>query len=194
MMTTLVMALKAAAASAVLSNLACGGTSGGNVPPVASFTADCTLLDCNFNGAGSSDFDGSVVSYSWDFGDGNTATGVSASNAYTANGSYTVTLTVTDNEGATGLSSQTVSVSDGSEPPPADIVLTGSRASNGREITINWTGATGSNVDVFVNGNLNNTTANDGSITYRVSKTATYTFTVCEESSTTACSSQIGPL
>ena len=45
------------------------------------------------------DSDGTIVSYLWDFGDGNTATGVTAAHAYSTVGDYTVTLTVTDNDG-----------------------------------------------------------------------------------------------
>ena len=183
--------VKAADANAYLSGQACGGQ-GGNVPPTASFTFNCTDLACTFNGTASSDPDGSIASYSWDFGDGNGSTAASPSHSFAASGDYSVSLTVTDNEGATGGTSQTVSVSDGSQPPPAaEIVLTGTRASNGGTITLNWTGATTANVDVYVFGNYNNTTANDGTITYRVNRNTTYTFTVCEEGSTTACSNNI---
>ena len=85
----------------------------------------------------------------------------------------------------------------GTEPPPppppaeGDITLSGSRASNGGSITLNWSGAAGTNVDVYVNGNYNNTTANDGTITYRVNRKTTYTFNICEEGSTTSCSNSI---
>ena len=43
---------------------------GGNQSPTASFVFSCTTLDCSFDGAGSSDPDGTIASYSWDFGDG----------------------------------------------------------------------------------------------------------------------------
>jgi PKD repeat protein len=72
----------------------------GNVAPVATFSSTCTLLACDFDGSASSDADGTIVSYDWDFGDGTTASGPTASHEYAASGSYTVALTVTDDGGA----------------------------------------------------------------------------------------------
>ena len=181
--------IKAAAANAYLANSSCGGAPA-NYPPTASFNFSCTDLVCSFNST-SSDSDGTIASTSWTFGDGNSAAGSTANNTYAATGSYTATVTVIDNEGASSSSSQTVSVSDGSEPPVGDITLSGTRSGNGRNITLDWNGATGTNVDVYVNGGFNNTTANDGSITYNVNKRNTYTFEVCEEGSTTACSNSV---
>ena len=186
--------VKAADANAYLAGTACGGGTPpppGNSAPTASFTATCTLLTCDFDASASSDTDGTIASYSWSFGDGNIASTAIASNTYAANGSYSVSLTVTDDGGATNTTSQVVTVSDGTQPPPANITLSGSRASNGRSITLNWSGATTTNVDVYVNGNFNNTTANDGTITYSVNKNTTYTFDICEEGSTTSCSNSI---
>ena len=75
----------------------------------------------SFSGAASRDPDGSVVSYLWNFGDGATASGVTSMHAYTAAGSYTVRLTVTDNDGLTNSASTTAQVSDGTglQPPVA---------------------------------------------------------------------------
>ena len=88
----------------------CGGTTPPNNPPTASFTHSCTNLACSFDGSGSSD-DGSIVSYSWNFGDGTPAgSGVNPNHNYSAGGTYSVILTVTDNLGATGTTSQNVSV------------------------------------------------------------------------------------
>jgi PKD repeat protein len=55
-----------------------------------------------FDGTGSSDVDGTITDYAWDFGDGNTGSGATPSHTYAANGSFTVTLVVTDDLGATG--------------------------------------------------------------------------------------------
>jgi len=56
------------------------------------------------------DFDGGVVSFQWEFGDGGTATGRTSTHTYEESGSYTVTVTVTDNGGATDSASKTVEV------------------------------------------------------------------------------------
>jgi PKD repeat protein len=65
-----------------------------------------------FNGLGSSDPDGTIDLYQWDFGDGAGSSGVSTSHAYASTGTYTVTLTVTDNAGAMNSSSLDVTVVD----------------------------------------------------------------------------------
>ncbi|MEU0096598.1 PKD domain-containing protein [Kribbella sp. NPDC006257] len=82
-----------------------------NQPPVAQLGATCNNLACSFSSAGSTDPDGSITSYAWTFGDGGTATGASPSHTYAAAGTYSVTLTVTDNAGAPGSASQNLTVS-----------------------------------------------------------------------------------
>ncbi|MFT4297058.1 MAG: PKD domain-containing protein [Micropruina sp.] len=81
-----------------------------NQAPTASFSHTVNGMAVSFNGTGSSDPDGTVASYAWTFGDGGTGTGASPSHSYAAAGSYTVKLTVTDNDGATGDVTQTVTV------------------------------------------------------------------------------------
>lgn len=87
----------------------------GNEAPVAAFTEQVSGLGVQVDGSGSSDPDGSVVGYAWDFGDGGTASGVTASHSYAAAGSYPVRLTVTDDDAATGTVVRTVTVAS---PPP----------------------------------------------------------------------------
>ncbi|WP_157430517.1 LamG-like jellyroll fold domain-containing protein [Actinomadura macra] len=72
-----------------------------NQPPAAAFTSSCDQLACTFDGSGSTDTDGSVASYAWDFGDGQSGTGVKPSHTYATAGEYTVKLKVTDDHGAT---------------------------------------------------------------------------------------------
>jgi len=75
-----------------------------NRPPIASFTESAHTVssseNIHFDGSESHDPDGTIVNYLWDFGDGNTATGVTSDHAYSEDGNYTVTLTVTDDDGA----------------------------------------------------------------------------------------------
>ncbi len=73
-----------------------------------------------FNGSGSSDPDGTIVAYDWNFGDGSTGTGPTPSHSYTTNDTYNVTLTVTDNAGDTGSDTTTATIGPGNQPPIAD--------------------------------------------------------------------------
>jgi PKD repeat protein len=109
---------------------ACGGSGGGgggNLTPTASFTAipaaGETPLTVSFDASASSDPDGTIANYAWNFGDGSTGSGVTASRTYTAAGTYTVLLTVTDNRGATASTTHFVTATAG--PPPASVSVSG---------------------------------------------------------------------
>lgn len=64
----------------------------------------------SISGTGSSDPDGTIAAYLWDFGDGKTATGSTTTHTYDDDGTYTVRLTVTDDDGSTGTTTRPVSV------------------------------------------------------------------------------------
>lgn len=93
-----------------------------NQPPVATFTSGCTGLSCSFDGSASGDPDGSVVGYAWTFGDGGSATGASVTHAYGAAGTYTVSLTVTDDRGGTNATTRSVTVVDPNAAPTVSFV------------------------------------------------------------------------
>jgi subtilisin family serine protease len=78
-----------------------------NTPPSASFAYSCSGTSCSFTDQ-SSDSDGGVVAWSWSFGDGASSTVQNPSHDF-AEGSFTVALTVTDDDGATGNASTSVS-------------------------------------------------------------------------------------
>ncbi|MEM8601343.1 MAG: PKD domain-containing protein [Bacteroidota bacterium] len=103
--------------------LAMGG-GGVNTPPDAGFTFNCTDLTCTFTDT-SSDPDGAIVTWDWNFGDGGSSSQQNPTRIYASAGTYSVTLTVTDNEGATDDVTRSVSVSDSSEPDTAAPQLSG---------------------------------------------------------------------
>lgn len=65
----------------------------------------------SFSSAGSQDKDGKITSYLWDFGDGTTSTQANPTHKFSSAGSYTISLTVTDNEGATGSTTTSINIS-----------------------------------------------------------------------------------
>ena len=97
----------------------------GNEAPTADPGGPYTATEgvaVTLDGSGSTDPDGSVVSYAWSFGDGSAGSGVSPSVTYANAGSYTVSLKVTDDGGqASAAATTTVTVNAGLQPPVAEI-------------------------------------------------------------------------
>ena len=86
-----------------------------NSPPVAVISGDSTVdvnVSATFNGSGSYDPDGDLLiqSWDWDYGDGSTGSVANTTHTYTAVGVYKVTLTVTDDKGATGVATHFITV------------------------------------------------------------------------------------
>jgi len=94
----------------------CSGGGPGNNAPVASISTDKTSglapLMVQFDASQSSDPDGDPLTYTWDFGDNTTATGVQVSHTFQSAQAYTVTLTVTDGQGATAIANVVITVQD----------------------------------------------------------------------------------
>ena len=120
-----------------------------NQPPVARIQATPTSgsapLAVTFDGSGSSDAEGALVSYVWTFGDGQQATGAWVSHTYTQAGTYTATLTVTDADGATASSSVSLTATGSSNPNPNPPTGTAPSApgglytqGSGASITVRW--------------------------------------------------------
>ncbi len=113
-----------------------------NVPPTANFSFSTNNLTASFTDT-STDSDGSIASRSWNFGDGGTSTAANPSRTYAAAGTYTVSLTVTDNSGASNSISKSVTVT---APPMGNALSKG----------------------VPVSGSVNSTSANSSFVEYTV--------------------------
>ncbi|HEY5822678.1 MAG TPA: PKD domain-containing protein [Propionibacteriaceae bacterium] len=114
-----------------------------NSVPVASFTTACTEGACTFDATGSTDSDGTIASYAWNFGDTDTGIGATPAHGYNATGSYTVTLTVTDNKGATNQTQRTVNVT----VPPANQLPTAAIVNTCNELDCTFDGTTSTDPD-----------------------------------------------
>jgi len=96
-------------------------------PPVASFTylphTPIIGETITFDASASSDPDGTIESYVWDFDDGNTSTGVTTAHAYTTADTYDVTLTVTDNDTLTDTATSEITVSLARSRPTLTLIM-----------------------------------------------------------------------
>jgi len=134
----------------LLHSLFSAGPGPGNVAPVANFSSAANGLAVSFTDS-STDSDGSIASRSWDFGDGTTSTATNPSKTYSAAGSYTVKLTVTDNGGATHTKTATVTVGASSGPQTY---------TNGADVNIPDNNATGVTSSIAVSGRSGNAPSN----------------------------------
>jgi hypothetical protein len=90
--------------------------------PIASFTADVWSMTVTLDAGASNDPDGTITAFAWDLGDGSAASGMTATHTYALQGTYPVTLVVTDNDGLTGTVTMDVLIKD--DPPVAMFTYT----------------------------------------------------------------------
>jgi len=169
-----------------LSNTSSQSVTVAGFPPVASFQALCDHLSCVFADT-STDPDGSVVAWTWTFGDGYGASLQNPMHTFAATGTYAVTLTVTDDQGKTSTTSTQISVAAPPPPPVITLSATGDRIKGVRTVDLSWAGALGAQVDVYKNGVVLVTTENDGALRDTVARAGTYNYRVCM-AGTTTCS------
>lgn len=100
-------------------NVSISPAAGQNAPPVAAFEANPVMgnvpLTVNFDASASSDPDGDALLYSWEFGNGETATGINTSCTYQNAGTYTVLLSVDDQNGHTDTEQTTLEVTESND-------------------------------------------------------------------------------
>jgi PKD repeat protein len=163
-----------------------GGGGPTNFPPTAGFTYTTTDLTVDFTDQ-STDSDGSVVGRSWDFGDGNTSTAQNPSHTYGSDGTYNVSLMVTDDDSATDTTFQVVTVSASATGGIA-LSATGYKVKGLQKADLEWTGASGTNVDVYRDA-APTPLPNDGSYTDNIDQRGggSYIYQVCE-AGTSTCS------
>ncbi|SRR5579884_352791 len=152
-----------------------------NQPPAAVLSASPTSgtapLAVSFDGSGSSDPDGTIASYAWNFGDGGTGSGATISHTYAAPGTYTAKLTVTDNAGAGSSASTVITVS---APPTlnAPSNLTASVPNKSRTVTLRWTDNSNSENGFYIERAVNARTLSFARVGQTEANVTTYSETV----------------
>lgn len=136
------------------------GDEPGSSAPVAGFSYEVTDFTVSFTNT-STDADGDITGYEWDFGDGNTSTDMSPSHDYGMAGTYTVSMTVTDSEGNTDTAMMEIDLAE-----PSDISAEVHRALKSRRgsamVDLRWDGANGDMVAIYRDGEMVAETDNDG--------------------------------
>jgi chitodextrinase len=154
-----------------------------NLAPTAAFGLSCSGTSCAFNGSGSSDLDGTIVAYEWVFGDGTTGSSADVQHVFAQSQAYTVTLTVTDDDGATGTVSKSVH--------PISLSAYGYRVSGLQKVDLSWNGPSGTTFDLYRNG-VGIATVASTSFTDNIDRrsAATYAYRLCA-TSTSVCSNEV---
>lgn len=159
--------------------------SAGNTPPTSAFTVSCTNLNCTFTDA-SSDSDGAIASWNWSFGDSTGSVLQNPTHSYSAGGTYLVTLTVTDNGGASNSSSQNVTVTPASG---FSLSALGYKVKGLQKADLTWSGAPAGSIDIFRNGSKLTTVSGGTTFTDNINSrgSGTYIYQVCQ-AGTSNCS------
>lgn len=154
-----------------------------SVPPVAGFSVSTADLTATFTDT-SSDADGDIVSWDWSFGDGSTSSAMSPVYTYAAEGTYVVSLTVTDAEGQSDTYSESVTVTAPSDTTIVADIRRADLRPNGTLVTLlTWRPTPAPTVDIIRDGVVVATVANSGryrDVARNVSGTE-FTFQICDD-------------
>ena len=124
-----------------------------NNEPNANFVVDNSNPEINESitfESNADDIDGNIVSYKWDFGDGNTDSGKLVSHSFDNTGSFAVKLIVEDNDGATDTITKTVRVLNQNQKPKANFSFSPQSAKAGEKLSFNGSGSV--DADGSING------------------------------------------
>ena len=135
-----------------------------NQVPTARFTVSCDELSCDLDAGGSSDSDGDLVSYAWTLGDGSTLEGTRITHRFAEDGKYSISLTVTDDEGASKSRQKNISVS---RDRAIQLSGNGYQGAKGSLASLKWKGAEGADISILRGGEALITVGNSGSYTDR---------------------------
>lgn len=160
-------------------------------PPSAFFFTDREGFAVQFFDSSFTSFCTEIVAWAWDFGDGATSNEQSPVHTYAERGDYTVTLTVTDNQGLTGVASEVVQVLP--PPPVLDIeAVTRNRSRFEFRVDLVWSGAEGELVDLHRNGVSVDLPDNDGAHRDRFRTLQTsFRWVICELATPDFCSNEV---
>jgi PKD repeat protein len=144
-----------------------------NAPPAAAFGVSCAGLSCSVD-AGASTDDGTITGYVWEYGDGTTGAGKNTQHIYaTAAASYTIKLTVTDDDGASNTTSKQIT-------PITGLTAQGYKLKAQQKVDLRWNGSSGS-YDVYRDG-VRLTTVSTTAYTDNLNRkgSGSYTYKACQ--------------
>ena len=114
--------------------------------PVANASASPAIgtapLAVNFSSAGSSDSDGTIQTYHWDFNDGSSSSSANPAHTYNAAGVYIATLVVTDNDGLSSSDTVTITVANATPTAPTAPANVKATAVSTTQVNLTWTAST----------------------------------------------------
>jgi hypothetical protein len=176
------------------------GPAPNQLPTAVIATPACEDLTCTFDGSGSTDPDGTVVSHAWRFFAGDTevgeASGAVVDFTFLDAGTYTARLLVTDDRGGTGAAEATVTVTAPPPTPQLSLSVTAFKVRGLQTAQLDWSGTTAAQVDVYrgttTAGTLIRTVNNTGRYIDNINRrgSGTYTYKVCE-AGTAVCSAEV---
>jgi PKD repeat protein len=155
-----------------------------NSPPTAAFGVRCAGLSCSVDATDSTDSDGTIVQYRWEFGDGTTGSAKAMQHGYAQAASYTVKLTVTDDDGAGDTASKPIT-------PITGLTAQGYKLKGLQKVDLSWNGAGGTSYDVYRDGPRIVASISGSSYTDNLDRkgSGSYSYKVCQTGSS-ICSNQ----